>query len=206
MSLKAITNEKGVALVTSLMLTLISLTIIMALLYMITAGTKLTGAQKRYKSSLDAANGGAEIALKDIMPTVMRNVGDANLVTLVQNDFTGVNLQVNSTMTCLQAKLTTPTDAWPAGCSNVSEPKQAPDMTMTLQATAGNSFQVYAKIVDTVKGNSETSGLQLEGTGVSENSPTLSPQHFPYVYRLEVQGERAVNAQEQANISALYAY
>ena len=206
MNIKCLNNEKGIALVTALMLTLISLTIIMALLYMITAGTKLSGAQKRYKSSLEASQGGAEILLKDIIPTVMRNYSSSTLVTQVQNDFSAVALQVDSAQNCLQAKLTRPSSQWPAGCSNTSNPKESPDISFNLQATTGNSFVVYTKIVDTVKGNTDVSGLQLEGAGVAESSPVLTPQHFPYIYRLEVQGERATNAKEQANISVLYAY
>ena len=206
MNIKCLNNEKGIALVTALILTLISLTIIMALLYMITAGTKLSGAQKRYKSSLEASQGGAEILLKDIIPTVMRNYSSSTLVTQVQNDFSAVTLQVDSAQNCLQAKLTRPSSQWPAGCSNTSNPKESPDISFNLQATTGNSFVVYTKIVDTVKGNTDVSGLQLEGAGVAESSPVLTPQHFPYIYRLEVQGERATNAKEQANISVLYAY
>jgi hypothetical protein len=206
MMLRILNNEDGIALVTSLMLTMISMTIILALMYIITAGVKLSGAQKRYKSSLDAAHGGAEIAIKDIFPSVMRNAGSATLVTQLQNDFSGINLTVNTSQVCLQSKLTSTTTSWSSACSAASSPKQSPDMTMTLQASAGNAFQIYAKIVDTVQGNTDTSGLQLEGSGVSESAPVLTPQHFPFVYRVEIQGERAANAQEQANISALYAY
>jgi len=40
-------NNKGVALVTALMLTLISLTIVMALMYMITQGTTVSASNKK---------------------------------------------------------------------------------------------------------------------------------------------------------------
>lgn len=206
MILRPIDNEKGIALVTALMLTLISMTMILALLYMITSGIKVTGAQKRYKTSLDAAHGGAELVLKDVLPSVMRSVSAPDIVTLLQTDYTNVGLQVISEQNCLRAKLSSSTGAWPAGCSSESSPKKSADMTMSLQASAGNPFVVYAKIVDTVKGNSETSGLQLEGAGVTETAPVVTPQHFPYMYRVEIQGERASGATEQANISVLYAY
>ena len=39
---------------------------ITALLYMMTTGTKISGAQKRYLTALDASYGGAEIVAKDI--------------------------------------------------------------------------------------------------------------------------------------------
>jgi hypothetical protein len=206
MNVQLLKNEQGVALVTALMLTLISLTVIMSLLYMITAGVQITGAQKRYKTSLEAAHGGTEVALKDIVPAVMRNYSSATLVTQVQSDFSGVSLQVNTTQACLQSKLGKSSSQWPADCSRVSDPKQSPDMSFTLQAASGDPFRVYAKIVDTVKGNTDVSGLQLEGSGVAETTPVLTPQHFPFVYRLELQGERASNAKEQANVSALFAY
>ncbi|MBT0665630.1 hypothetical protein KI809_15075 [Geobacter pelophilus] len=204
--MKLLKNEQGVALVTALMLTLISLGIIMALLTMITSGAKLSGAQKRYRTAMEAAHGGTEVAMKDILPMILRNYSETNLVSQVESGFSGIGLQVATTKTCLQAKLTTPIAQWPSDCSSAMSPRQSPDMSFTLQATAGDPYKVYAKIIDTVSGNSDLSGLQLEGSGVAESSPILTPQHFPYLYRVEVQGERSSNAREQANISALYAY
>lgn len=204
--MKHLNNEQGVALVTALMLTLISLGIIMALLTMITAGAQMSGAQKRYRTAMEAAYGGTDVAVKDIIPMILRNYSTSTLVTQVQNDFSGIGLQVDASQQCLQAKLTKPPSQWPSGCSNAMSAKQGPDMSFDLQATVGDPYKVYAKIVDTVSGNSDLSGLQLEGSGVAESSPVLTPQHFPYMYRVEVQGERSANAREQANISALYAY
>ena len=79
-------------------------------------------------------------------------------------------------------------------------------MTMDLQATTGSPFTVYTKIVDTVPGNSDISGLQLEGSGVAESSSLLRPQQIPYIYRIEIQGERKDNPTAQANLEVLYAY
>ncbi len=207
MKIQLVNNENGIALVTALMLTLISLTIIMSLLFMITAGAQLTGAHKRYKTSLEAARGGVDVVVKDILPTMMLNQGSATLEADVEGSFGAISLNVNTTVACpIQAKLTTPTSQWPAACSQQSNPKQSPDMSFDLPSTIGDPFRVYTKIVDTVKGNSDISGLQLEGSGVAESNSVLTPQHFPYLYRVEVQGERSANAREQANISALYAY
>lgn len=206
MNMQPVKNEKGIALVTALMLTMISLTVIMALMTMITAGAQLTGAQKRYRTALDAAHGGVEIMTKDILPSIMQNLTDPNLSTTVEGTFGAVTLDVTSTQACLQAKLTTPTGQWPSACNQQSNPKQAPDLNLLLPSSTGDQFRIYTKIVDTVKGNSDVSGLQLEGGGVAESSPVLTPQHFPYLYRVEVQGERSTNAREQSNISALYAY
>lgn len=202
----AIRNNQGIALVTSLMLTLISLTIVMALLYMVTQGIKASGQNKKYRTAVEASYGGAEIMVKDIIPAMMQNYSSASFVSTVESSFGGVNLKVLSDAKCMQSKLVHSTADWPSGCSNLSNPKVSPDMRMTLQATTGNPFIVTSKIVDTVVGNSDTSGLQLEGSGVAESSSLLTPKSIPYIYRMEIQGERASNATSQANLEVLYAY
>lgn len=198
-------DNRGIALITALMLTLLTLTIIMALLYVVTQGIKATGQNKKYHSALDATYGGSEIVVKDIFPLVLQNFASAGLTTTVQNAFAGVQLAV-ANQNCLQNKMTNPTSGWPSGCSNTPDPKKSPDMTMILQANTGNPFMIYSKIVDTIPGNSDTSGLQLEGAGVAESSSILTPQSFPYIYRMELQGERQGSATAQANIEVLYAY
>ena len=66
--MQTLRNENGVALVTALMLTLIALTITMALLYMVISSTKMSGAQKRYKTSREASYAAAtELYPKDIL-------------------------------------------------------------------------------------------------------------------------------------------
>jgi len=91
-----IRNNKGVALVTSLMLTLISLTIIMALMYMITQSTQVSGASKRYKTALDAGYGGSELFTKDILPFLLENFENANVAT----DLNTAYSTTNYTVTC----------------------------------------------------------------------------------------------------------
>jgi hypothetical protein len=189
------------------MLTLISLTIVMALLYMVTQGIKASGQNKTYRTAVEASYGGSEIMVKDIMPIMMQNYSSATFQVSVQGAFpSGLGVQVISDPKCIQSKLVKSTADWPSGCSNTSNPKQSPDMQMTLQATSGSPFIVTSKIVDTVSGNSDTSGLQLEGSGVAESSTLLTPKSIPYVYRMEVQGERQNNSTSQANLEVLYAY
>lgn len=196
---KPLKNERGIALVTSLMLTLITLGIILSLFYMITQGTKQQGAMKRYRTALEATHGGQQIFVNDIIPALMRNYSSIN------TDFTIISPVVGS-KACLQAKLNTATSAWPSACSQTTSPKKDPDIQISLQSTNSAPFTVYSKIVDTIAGNSDTTGLQLEGAGVAETVSVIRPQHFPYIYRVEIQGERSANATEQANISVLYAY
>ncbi len=201
-----IRNKDGIALVTSLMLTLISMTIIMALLYMVTQGIKSSGQLKKYRTAVEASYGGTDMMVKDIMPIIMQNYSSTSFKSTVEGAFPGVSFKVLSDPNCLQKKLTNSTANWPSGCSNASNPKNAPDMQLTLQSTAGNPFVVMSKIVDTVTGNSDTSGLQLEGSGVAESSSLITPKHIPYIYRMEIQGERQNNPTAQANIEVLYAY
>jgi len=203
--LKQLKNNKGIALVTSLMLTLISLTIVMALLYMTTSSIKSSAQYKKYKTSLEAAYGGTEIMTKDVFPLIMQNYSSATLSATVSSNFSTLNMQVPS-QKCLEAKLTQPTKNWPAECSRTPTVKSGFDLSFELSATTGNPFVVYSKIVDTTTGNSDVSGIQLEGAGVAEGNTVLTPQHFPYLYRVEVQGERENSPSAQANIEVLYAY
>lgn len=204
--MQLIRNNHGIALVTSLMLTLISLVIVMSLLYVVTRGLTASGQHKKYHTALDASYGGSEIMIKDVLPVIMQNYSAANMASTVQTSFAAVSLQFLADQNCFQKKITTATANWPSSCNNSPDPKKAPDISVTLQSASGNPFIVYSKIVDTIPGNTDTSGLQLEGKGVAEASSVLTPQSFPYVYRMEIQGERSANATTQANIEVLYAY
>ena len=200
-------GEKGIALVTALLLTLIGLAIILAAIYFVMQGTKVSGFQKRYATALEASNGGVEIMTKEI---IGKTIGGAGLSTL--GTYGGMLLaSVNDT--CFTAKMTTATNSWSASaaCNNVSlsfDPTVSPDITLTLNGAGGSAnFSVYTKVVDTVIGNSETSGIALQGAGVVQSSSgIITPQHFPYIYRVEVQGQRQTNPDEKANLSAVYAY
>jgi len=203
MKFKKLHNNKGIALVTSLMLTLLSLTIILALLHMMGQGANISGASKRYKTSLEAAYGGNEIIVKDVFPMIMQNMSTLTFT----GQFTGINMLNPSGNACLKAKLTLPTSGWPSGCSGTANIKQSPDLSFNLLGSSGSSsFTVYSKIIDTVKGNSDTSGLELDTHSVAETTPYLTPQHLPFVYRVDVQGERTVNSAERAILTVLYAY
>jgi hypothetical protein len=199
-----INNQRGIALVTALMFTLISLAIIMTLLYFMTQGIQASASHKRYKTALEASYGGAEIVLKEVIPQIFQGYSSSQLNTA----FSGIGMHIDATTSCLKLKLTTPTSKWPSSCSQTLDPKSSSDLNFTLQAQGASSapFTVYSKIVDTVTGNTDTSGLQLEGSGVAEAGSIVTPQHFPYFYRVEVQGERSTHATEHANLDIQYAY
>jgi hypothetical protein len=232
--MKIFRNEKGIALVTSLMITLISLTMILALLYMVTRGIQVSGMQKRYKTVLDAAYGGANIMAKDIIPYVIQQInsqafsGATGLISALDssnpaiNPYTSIslnaypngNLTQSQAQTCLQDKLTMSTVYWPSYCTNAqtnpvtAPPSQFADMTFLLQGV-NTPYTVYAKIVDTKQGNTAMAGLQLFGSGVSEGANVITPKHLPYLYTVEVQGQKTGDTSVSAvsaNIEVLYAY
>lgn len=206
-------NSQGIALVTSLMLTLISLTIVMAVLYMITQSVQQSGMVKRYKTALEASYGGTDIIMREFIPEILKNAESTTLFADLEEKYSLINLTVNSDadmQSCFQRKLNLQVSEWqddkciPANLS--VNPKELPDLQFSMQATSGAPYTVYAKIVDHLIGNTDKTGLQLEGGGVAESLSFITPQHLPDVYRLEIQAERSTNAVEQGNISVLYAY
>jgi hypothetical protein len=213
-------NEKGIALVMILILSAIALAIMAGLIYMITTGTQISGLQKRYQTAQEAAQGGVEFVAKEIVP---RTIGSTdvtdltNIESTLQSEYSLIYLSfpATSSASCLRDKLLRSTVDW-TNCNSdnksfdleKSDGTTIADFTLRLTGVAPQpDFSVYAKIVDTIEGNSDCSGLSLEGLGVTESgSGMVSPQHFPIIYRIEVQGERSTNPDERANFSVLYAY
>ena len=60
-------NERGIALITTLLLGLIALVIIAALMFMLTTGTQISGIGKRYSGALEAAKGASEYIVQKIL-------------------------------------------------------------------------------------------------------------------------------------------
>jgi len=65
--MKTIGNEKGIALVTSLLLTLIAVGIIMMLMTTVITGLKTSAANKRYKNVVQAAYGGVSLSVNEFI-------------------------------------------------------------------------------------------------------------------------------------------
>jgi len=206
--MKKIRNEDGIALVTALMFTLICLGMVAALMQMLLLQTKLSGSQKNYRNSLEASYGGTELITREFIPKLFSNYSSniGPLLTAYNGDEIGdIDLLVNDS---LKTKLTTPTDSWGA-LSKTLDAKDTPDLQFNLKSiVSGGNFKVYAKIVDTIPGNSDTTGIDYldSGVGVAGAGSGISPKHNPVLYSLEVRGERATNAKEKALLSVLYAY
>lgn len=222
-----VNNDKGIALVTSLMFTMLALVITMSLMYLVTISTKTSGAFKRYHTVTDAAYGGADIMVKDLIkysfgfPEYLAANPSSTFTAYLKDGYLTklVSAQVNN---CLYEKLTTPKRLWSAACSNVNgDIKNSFDVSYKLNSTTGSAFVVYSRVVDDmgyklrvfrnnssltehIAGNSDLSQLSLEGASVTEASPVIPP-HYPYMYTVEVQAEHQTKG-EKAKLIVQYAY
>lgn len=222
--MKTLKNNEGIALVTSLMFTLISLGIIMALLTIVTQGTRVSSANKKYKTAVEAGYGAVDVVSRDIIPTIIKGNFDnayvASLTTSINLSIYNMEIPISGFTKCFNQKVGSSTAAWSL-CTAQSKnlvPKDSPDMTFNLKATNDTvGFNVYAKITDTRCGsevagqpcsNSDSTGIDYldAGGGVSSSTGTVTPQHRPAYFRVEVQSERAVNPNEKSQLSVLYAY
>jgi len=226
MKMHLLKNEKGIALVMVLVLALIGLAMVSSLLFMLTQGTIFSGAQKFYRTAEEAGYGGVELttsylasrgvldipALPGLVFTSGCNCNDP----YVYND--NIDLMTGAASNRCD-KLCNPTANWPAavdehaaaGVQVSLDPTVNWDMRYTLPGLQPVSYSVFAKVVDTVQGNSDVGGLvmsgELGGAGVvASNSGLVSPPHNPYLYRLEVQAQATNDPREFSRMSVLYVY
>ncbi len=219
--MRHVKNEKGIALVLALLLSLISLAILSALIYFITQGTEMSGFLKRYRTAGEAAKGGLQLTTNEFIPYLISGGSTSSLSSLYNSGSSSLPYPLalafpsSSSTNCFNIKLQNPTASWvAAGCPNdpnLNNPDPtvgAADATFNLQAYGPSQpFQVSLRIVDTVLGNTDTSGLDLEGLGVVDSgSGMVSPAPQPYLYRIEATSQRLNNPDEKASFSAIYAY
>lgn len=232
--MKYLKSENGIALITALMFTLLSLVISMALLYMVTAGAKTSGALKRYKTALDATYGGTEIITKEILGKALEfsnySASGNPFKTYLPGKLGSLTILPDSNFSCLHERLITPRRLWSTACSAISS--SSPDISFRLNALEtdpNKQFRVYSNIVDTsewritsfpgtglkvtnsMAGNSDITGggedSELTQGGVVKTGSPLKSPHYPYVYKIEIQGERLNNPKmEKGSMSVLYAY
>jgi hypothetical protein len=217
-------NEKGIALVMVLVLSLIALVIVSTLIYLVIQGTKFSGFHKRFETAREAGIGGVEIAgslIANRGSLVIPNESGGYYINLPNacdcGDPENFDDNTDSTgiRTCLCDKLCNPpynSDGvykWTvAGCDTSLVPTENPDMPpFNLAGVGSTKYRIFAKIVDTTRGNSDLSGESLGGTGVSSStSSIISAPPLPYLYRIEINSEDAANAIERSRLSVLYAY
>lgn len=209
-------NNNGIALVTSLMFTALSLVITMTLLYMVTAGIRTSGAMKRYRTTTEAAYGGAEIVLKDILT---KSLMDGSIKTLSDANFKSNlvsylgQLDTPSISDCLRMKTLNPNNKWTTACANNSlDAKTAYDIKFNFNSASGTPYVVYSKIVDTmdhkmtvfenkststgmvmqqktvsIAGNSDPNSLNLEGFATTEREGGAGDKNPHVPYRYRIE-------------------
>lgn len=209
--MKQLQNEKGVALVVSMMFALICLAMILTLLYFVLATTKNSGAQTRYRSSLEASYGATDLLTKTVIPRLFSNYSSGYLSLATDFGGSGSLDMVLGNKDVLKEKMFKNTAEWSGLAMKTTNPKQSPDITFTLPGQNGSQgYKVYTKIVDTTTGVGllDASGIDYldSGIGVAGAGSATQTMRTPNIYTLEVQGEKATNPKEKANLSVVYAY
>ncbi len=187
-----IKNEKGIALVTALILALVSMAIATATIYMVLQSTSLSGTEKRYTSALAAAKGAARTATKVI---AFKGVDPTGKVTV-------------NNLNCFEDKLENRkrdennTDQW-VSCSadeENSDPTVSPDMVLSL-----GDYTVYLKIIDTVEGNTRL-GENIRVGGVVSPYSESRQVAVPRGYTIAIKTINNNDPSDTAEVFALYAY
>lgn len=214
-------NEKGIALVLVMLLALIGLAMVLALIFMVTHGTTLSGAMRFYGTADEASVGVGELTAEYVTNRGVSGIlgftagcdcKDPSIYTDNIDNATGAR-------SCRCDKLCNPTASYNAGggvC--VDEDAGSGGLQISVDPTSNfdNSlilglYTVTYKIVDTVEGNTDPGGIVASGTLISQgvvasSGGIYSPPHFPYIYRIEVMARRTANPRERARLSLLYSY
>ncbi|HIJ90817.1 MAG: hypothetical protein OEV89_08945 [Desulfobulbaceae bacterium] len=190
-------NERGMALVMALILGLVGMLIIASLLFMVGTGIGTSGSKKRYQMALEASHGGMIFFAQEI---IQRGLGGDTLSAMGTYDGMLTQIITDANFT---TKLTT--------TGNINDgvyPAAPVDATLTLTFTApAPNINVNTAILSTNRGNSGTSSNVLVGGGVViSTSGTVTPQHIPYLFQTDIQGQNAVNSRQRARLSGIYAY
>lgn len=182
-------NEKGMALVTTLMLLVLGFAVVVTLLRLVTTETKLSRLEQSYATALDTAKGGADL-----------------YIFMVQN---GIPSQPNpafGTSTnsghCLHVKMSYPAASWYSqtewtgnGCPSLAsgnatnpDPTVQPDINLTL-----SNYNVYVKVIDTWQTQANTTpppcqnGCNYYTVNVRSQAPGSSEHaDVTFVYRYDM--------------------
>jgi hypothetical protein len=199
-------TETGIALAMVLIVSAISLAIMAALVYMLTAGTQISGIQKRYKSALEAGKAGRDVtfAAIDYRINLLEELSGVPALSIPALNNGCMSTKLNESTFNDDGTLN-----WPSACSKLVtiDPDTPATYDLTFELGVNPVYKIYAKITDTVAGNSQ-GGLNLTTGGVVDPSshsdiPVVSR---PYLYTIEVEAHNTANAAENAKFSVLYEY
>jgi Tfp pilus assembly protein PilX len=194
-----IRDQKGIALIATLMMLVLALGVVAIMFGLATQETKLTRLEQSYTTTLDAAKGGADVFIAMVQrndfspPQPGNNGGKVNAF--------GTSTNGN----CLTYKLSNLTSQW-AGSGNcpatasTTDPTASPDITLTLNSGLGSNSgavpcTVNVKVIDTSKivGQSQTGQPCYYGcyyyTVISRAWPTAGSSQYAevfFVYRYDM--------------------
>jgi hypothetical protein len=178
-----------------LVISAISLAIMSSLLYMLMAGTRISGMQKRFTTALEAGRAGVDVT-------------EDFIGSRASSELTNIAF-VNSMGACGDDKLNLDTTAWDAACSSTLVVNSAVNDFQFDMGTAPYQYRTYAKIVNTVEGNSGASSgaMGVVKTGVvGSNAGEVQVVSIPYLYTIEMLTENTSQDAERARLSLLYQY
>jgi len=190
--MKFLRNEKGFALVFVMILAVIALVMTLAMLFMVSRGSYVSGQQKRYRTAVEASRGGAEAMMEAI---ATGGSGLPSYPNLDQKASLAQKLDITTSMR----------DWIPLGLDNSITINPGIPATYDMTIDLG-MYRVYVKVVDKVSGNTGR-GTVLMKSGVVTTSPSEIPAPpIPYLYTIEVLSQSAVNSTERSKLSVLYQY
>ncbi len=188
--MKRFRDDRGIAMVVVLLLMMVALAMTGGLLYMLARGGYMSAMERRYKTALEAGVGGSDVTLQLI-------AGRGALTMQAGN-----NLVINST---LAPKLDNATASWGVGVD--SGVAINPDNVLSYDARFDlGDYRVYAKIVDTVQGNSGADEGLLKSGVVNAGTGELVVVSMPYLYSVELLSQHMTNPRQRAKLSVLYEY
>ncbi|MFC1770168.1 hypothetical protein ACFLZI_03865 [Nitrospirota bacterium] len=195
-----IKNERGVALMMVLVISAVSLAVMGTLMSIVVMGTQLSGGQKRFTTALEAGKGG-EGVIREFIGT--RDQLDSDFVNAISYSKTISNA-------CIADKLNKETGMWVNCMEQINteltingDDPESYDFRFEL-----GDFYIFAKIVNTIEGNtgpSNAAGL-MKGGVVAANSGEVSVKAVSAIYAVEVDARSSINPKEKAKLSILYQY
>lgn len=215
-------SERGVVLVMVIVLSAVALAVMTVLIVMLTSGVQVSGRQKRFTTALEAGVGGSEIFYQ-LMP--LR--GELSKMNAFQADVISLTPSLPTPLLCtgqnaggtpysgLAAKLLTPSTSWGGSCANSLRIDPADPTTYDMRIALGTDkkYDVYAKVVATVEGNSggnsEWSNRGVEnqkGARGGGGGGSIAVVSKPYLYSLQVLSEYTAQSDERAKLSIEYQY
>ncbi len=183
-------NERGIAMVIVLLLMMVALAMTGGLLYMLSRGSYMSAMERRYKTALDGGIGGADVT--------MQLIAGRGVLTMQP----GNNLVINGT---IFTKLDNATATWAATVDRSVAISADNAATYDARFDLGE-YRVYAKIVDTVQGNSGADEGLLKSGVVNAGTGELVVVSMPYLYSIEILSQHTTNPSQRAKLSVLYEY